>query len=98
MRFFKNLAVTGRTGLWQPEVSKLAHELRQLTNLVSTQPTKGLNIADATINYWGNGHSQLPLLAAEQLCRLTEQLNQSSAKVLRSGRQQPLTQHFLQEG
>lgn len=98
MGFPKNAGVNTTSVLKQPEVGKLIHELRQLTNLTQAQLAETLGVAYATINRWENGHIQPSPLALKQLRALIDQLSQSSSETLRAGIQRLLTQYFSQEG
>lgn len=91
--------ISGRTPvLKQPEVGKLIHELRQLTDLTQAQLAEVLGVAYATINRWENGHIQPSPLALKQLLALIDDLSDSSSEVLRSRSQQLLKQYFSQKG
>ncbi|MBW4491304.1 MAG: helix-turn-helix domain-containing protein [Trichocoleus desertorum ATA4-8-CV12] len=81
-------------GLKQPEVGRLIHELRQLTNLTQVQLAEILGVAYATINRWENGHIQPSPLALKQLRGLIDQLSHFSSETLRSGSQHLLKQSF----
>ena len=84
--------------LKQPEVGKLVHELRQLTELTQVQLAEVLGVAYGTINRWENGHIQPSPLALKQIQTLVNELSHSSSEVLRDGSKRLLAQYFSQEG
>ena len=84
--------------LKQPEVGKLVHELRQLTELTQVQLAEVLGVAYGTINRWENGHIQPSPLALKQIQTLVNSLSHSSSEVLRDGSRELLAQYFSKEG
>jgi putative transcriptional regulator len=94
----KNLNTLRVSVLKQPEVGKLVHELRQLTELTQVQLAEVLGVAYGTINRWENGHIQPSPLALRQIQTLVNELSHSSSEALRDGSKQLLAQYFSKEG
>ncbi|WP_250125342.1 helix-turn-helix transcriptional regulator [Chroococcidiopsis sp. CCMEE 29] len=84
--------------LMQPKVSKLIHELRQLTKLTQVQLAKALGVSYETINRWENGHIQPSPLALKQIRSFVNELSLSSSKAVQNGSKQLLALYFAEQG
>ena len=78
----KRATLKQASGLMQPKVGTLIHELRQLTKLTQVQLAKVLGVSYETINRWENGHIQPSPLALKQIQLFVNELSLSSSKVV----------------
>ncbi len=86
------------SGLMQPKVGTLIHELRQLTKLTQVQLAKVLGVSYETINRWENGHIQPSPLALKQIQSFVNELSMSSSQAVQDRSKQLLVVYFAEKG
>lgn len=96
MKVVKQITSKPTIGLTQPAVSKLIHELRQLTQMTQVQLAAALGVSYETINRWENGHIQPSPLAVKQIRSFVDELSLSSSTAVQNESKPLLTGFFME--